>query len=204
MNLGADIDAVQRRIAAIAGVAGAPGIIPSLGSASPAGERFAALVSANGSAAERLSPSGREAQRLDSGDIEVQHSGPQDIQALIATAASAAGVEPALVRAVSEAESGFNATARSRAGTIGLMQLMPATAQALGVQNPYDPAQNVQGGAHYLHELLDRFAGDVPSAVAAYNAGPGAVERYGGIPPYAETRAYVARVMDLYRNIHRR
>ncbi len=189
MNLEADLAAVQRRIAAIAGVVGA-GVRPSLGAASQPGERFAALVSAHDAkAAKRLAASGRET-----------HSDPGGVEALIASAARAAGVDPVLVRAVAEAESGFDPSARSRTGAIGLMQLMPATAQALGVQNPYDPAQNVHGGAHYLHELLDRFAGDVPSAVAAYNAGPGAVERYGGIPPYAETTAYVARVMDLYRN----
>ena len=96
-------------------------------------------------------------------------------------------------------ESGGNASATSGAGAAGLMQLMPATAQALGVTNPYDPAQNVRGGATYLRQLLDRFGGEVPTAVAAYNAGPGAVERFGGIPPYTETQTYVARVMDAYR-----
>lgn len=194
MNLEADLAAVQRRIAAIAGVVGA-GVRPSLDAASQPGERFAALVSATGAAAvKRLGPSGRESQNAD----------PGGIQALIESAARADGVDPVLVRAVAESESGFDPSARSRTGAIGLMQLMPATAQALGVQNPYDPAQNVQGGAHYLHELLDRFAGDIPSAVAAYNAGPAAVERYGGIPPYAETTAYVARVMGLYHNADNR
>jgi soluble lytic murein transglycosylase-like protein len=83
------------------------------------------------------------------------------------------------------------------------MQLMPATARALGVADPYDPVQNVRAGAAYLRTLIDRF-GDLKSAIAAYNAGPGAVARYGGVPPYAETRVYVERVLDAYRaTVHR-
>lgn len=110
-----------------------------------------------------------------------------------------AGVDPDLVAAVAGTESGFDPGAVSRAGALGLMQLMPATAAALGVADPRDPMQNVRGGAAYLHDLLQRFSGDVALAVAAYNAGPAAVERFGGVPPFAETRAYVARVLAAYR-----
>lgn len=106
-------------------------------------------------------------------------------------------LDPRLLRAVMIAESGGDANAVSSAGAQGLMQLMPGTAAGLGVADPFDPAQNIAGGARYMREMLDRFGGDVRRAVAAYNAGPGAVESYGGVPPYDETRAYVRRVLEL-------
>ncbi len=112
--------------------------------------------------------------------------------------ASSQGLPSRLVRAVIQAESGYNARAVSNKGCIGLMQLKPSTARELAVKDPYDPEQNVRGGTTYLRQLLDRFENRVELAVAAYNAGPGAVERHGGIPPYAETRDYVQRVMRLY------
>ena len=110
-------------------------------------------------------------------------------------------VEPALVKAVIAAESGFDPEAVSRKGARGLMQLMPTTASRLGVEDPLHPTENVRGGTRYLRLMLDRY-GDVERAVAAYNAGPGAVDRHGGIPPYRETQDYVRRVMTYYRYYH--
>ena len=103
------------------------------------------------------------------------------------------------MRAVIHAESAFNPEAISRAGAQGLMQLMPATAAELQVGDPFDPAENIEGGARYLSQLLAEFKGDLDLAAAAYNAGPNAVYQYGGIPPYDETQEYVRRVRILYK-----
>jgi soluble lytic murein transglycosylase-like protein len=120
---------------------------------------------------------------------------PNGYSPLIADAARRFGVDPALVAGVIESESGFNAQAASPAGAKGLMQLMDGTARGLGVTDSFDPVQNVYGGTRFLRQLLDRYNGDAKLALAAYNAGGGAVDRYGGIPPYPETQRYVPRVL---------
>jgi soluble lytic murein transglycosylase-like protein len=114
----------------------------------------------------------------------------------ITSAAQRHGVDPALLAALIKQESGFDPNARSPAGAQGLTQLMPGTAAGLGVTNPLDPAQAIEGGAKYLAEQLKAFGGDEARALAAYNAGPGAVQRFGGVPPYAETQNYVRRVQS--------
>lgn len=116
------------------------------------------------------------------------------IQAMVNDMAEKHGLAPDLLSAVIEQESNFDPFARSAAGAQGLMQLMPGTAAQLGVKDPYDPAQNIEGGAKYLRQLLDQFK-DVPLALAAYNAGPTRVKLAGGIPNFPETRAYVQKIM---------
>jgi soluble lytic murein transglycosylase-like protein len=123
---------------------------------------------------------------------------PSTFDPLIARAARRHGLPPGLVKAVVKAESNFEVAAVSNKGAQGLMQLMPATASDMGVDDPFEAEDNVLGGTRYLRAMYDRY-GDWEQALAAYNAGPGAVDRYRGIPPYAETQEYVERVLHYYR-----
>jgi hypothetical protein len=116
---------------------------------------------------------------------------------IIASAAEAHGVDPLLVRALIQVESGYRPRARSRKGAMGLMQLMPSTAREYNVRHPFEPKANIEAGIKHLKTLIDRFGDDVGLALAAYNAGPGAVEKFNGIPPYRETRSYVSRILAL-------
>ncbi len=125
--------------------------------------------------------------------------------ALIEQAALRNGIEPALLHGLIQQESGFNANSQSSAGASGLTQLMPGTASSVGVTNPFDPEQSIEGGARYLSQLMSQFKGNTSDALAAYNAGPAAVSRYGGVPPYAETESYVTKVLgyaESYRLEH--
>lgn len=131
----------------------------------------------------------------------VNQTDARHFDGLIRAAAARAGVPPAIVKAVIHAESAFNAGAVSRAGAMGLMQLMPGTARELGVVDPFRADQNVDGGARYLRSMHDRY-GSWTHALAAYNAGPTAVDRHKGVPPYTETQQYVRRVLTYYRRYH--
>jgi soluble lytic murein transglycosylase-like protein len=174
------IDArVQEIQTMVATLTGAPAAQPSTSTSSFAG----ALASAQAPATQ-TSPTAATGT-----------DGSTAFGAEIDAAAASNGIDPALLKGLVSQESGFDPNARSGAGAVGLTQLMPGTAASLGVTNPLDPAQSLQGGAKYLRQQLDRFGGDERLALAAYNAGPGAVARYGGVPPYSETQNYVNSVM---------
>jgi soluble lytic murein transglycosylase-like protein len=189
MDIFNDISAIQNRIAEISG-------------APPAGAvQTAAPGTFNVALAQALKP------QLAPPDAAAPDAPapvpPEQINQLVQQNADIWQVDPALIKSVIANESSFNANAQSPVGAQGLMQLMPETAASLGVKNPFDPAQNVAGGTRYLRSLLDRFKGDTRLAVAAYNAGPNAVEKYGDVPPYSETQSYVKNVLgslDQYRS----
>jgi len=124
---------------------------------------------------------------------------PKDLRALATETARRHGIDPALVLAVVSVESGFRSDAVSPKGAQGLMQLMPGTARDLGVSDPLDPAANLDGGTRYLNALIQQYKGDLKRALAAYNAGAGAVKRHKGVPPYRETREYVQKVLERYK-----
>jgi soluble lytic murein transglycosylase-like protein len=183
MDVFSEIASVQSRIAEITGLA------PDTDVADPAAFRTALSQAAG---------AGATSGSADATALAAAPVPPEQIDALVQQNAATWQVDPALVKAVIANESGFNANATSKVGAQGLMQLMPDTATSLGVRDAYDPAQNVAGGTRYLKGLLDRFNGDEKLAVAAYNAGPNAVEKYGGVPPFAETQNYVQNVLSSY------
>jgi len=135
--------------------------------------------------------------------LREKEKGPTDLERLIRAVASRHGMDPALIKAVIAAESGFDPKAISTKGAKGLMQLMPSTAEILGIRDPFDPEENLEAGTRYLKALLGRFGGDLSLALSAYNAGPEAVERFGGMPPYEETRRYVSKVLQYYARFRR-
>jgi soluble lytic murein transglycosylase-like protein len=157
----------------------------------PATEQGGAFSTALAAAAAATAPASSSA----SSPAPAGSEGGGEYEAMIQQAAQRYGLNPAVLHGLIQQESGFDAGAQSSAGASGLTQLMPATAAAMGVSDPLDPAESIEGGARYLSGLMSRFGGNTEEALAAYNAGPGAVEQYGGIPPYAETQSYVSKVL---------
>ncbi len=159
---------------------------------------IAQLIGSSPATSMRFPPTGAGATDIAlSGDMEQRR---RTLEPLFEAAGARYGVDPALLQAVAWTESAFQPDVVSHAGAIGLMQIMPGTAEGLGV-DPRDPVQAIDGGARYLRDALNQFGGDVRLALAAYNAGPGAVASHGGIPPYPETIAYVTSVMDRYESL---
>jgi soluble lytic murein transglycosylase-like protein len=178
------VAAVVARVAELQQLMGAAAPAPT-----PAPTAFASQLATATAATAAPAAATASAGLMATGASELPAGTP--FAAEITAAAKKHGIDPALLAGLVKQESGFNPNAGSPAGARGLTQLMPGTAAGLGVTNVLDPVQNLDGGAKYLRQQLDAFGGDVTRALAAYNAGPGAVQRYGGVPPYAETQNYV-------------
>lgn len=185
MDITTDIAAVTARISEITGAP--PVQVPAVSAGTPS---FASYVS------QAMAEPAQPPQPAAAGPSMAP---PAQLEQLIQANGNAAGVDPALIKAIIANESAFDPQATSKTGAQGLMQLEPETAAGVGVTDAYDPAQNILGGTRYIKGLLERFHGDVRLAVAAYNAGPGAVAKYGGVPPYAETQNYVQNVLESYK-----
>jgi soluble lytic murein transglycosylase-like protein len=184
------IEQLQALLAQVATASGAaPARTPASTSEAAPASFATALAAASGTAA------GPEEGAGSSGEYD----------GLIQRAASRYGLDPAILHGLIQQESGFNPNSQSSAGAMGLTQLMPGTASSLGVRNPLNPTEAIEGGARYLAQLMSQFGGNPTDALAAYNAGPGAVSQYGGVPPYAETQSYVTKVLgyaETYRQSH--
>lgn len=194
------VEAIQARISEIQRRFGIEGPVPG---AMPDFQRTLTAELKKNPAAAAVQPAAADAAQTEG--VQAAGSEPVALSAasgetarFIREAAAKYGLDSRLVAAVAEAESSGNQNEVSETGAVGVMQLMPDTATALGV-NPFDEKQNIEGGAHYLKQMLDTFGGDMKKAIAAYNAGPQAVKDHNGVPPYAETQNYVNKVLDLYQ-----
>ncbi len=199
----------QARTQSAAALSRASALAPSEGTAGGSGDFATALGAAQADVAGGLSAaSGLGATTgagVEAGIAESATGGGAQYESLIERAATRHGLDPAILHGLIQQESGFDPSSTSSAGAAGLTQLMPGTAASLGVANPLDPAESIEGGARYLSQLMAQFGGNTTDALAAYNAGPGAVQRYGGVPPYAETESYVSKVLgyaEAYRRTH--
>lgn len=131
-------------------------------------------------------------------DLKAQRA---NVEELIETFSEKYNIDSDFIKAIIKQESGFNANATSKKGAMGLMQLMPKTAESLGVVDAYNPSENIEGGVKYLRQMLDKYDNNLEMALAAYNAGPGAVQKYGGVPPYKETQNYIKTIMNTYNKV---